>query len=76
MMEDPELLTVVATADRLNMLPSEVRVKATQWDLIQLAALNKVRDDDWRKKYDREQQIKASKTMTAEEKAARLFGGF
>lgn len=75
MMDDPELLTVVATAERLHMLPSEVRIKATQWDLVQMAALNKVRDEDWRKRYERDRQIERSKQMTDEEKAKVLFGG-
>ena len=75
MMEDPELLTVVATADRLNMLPSELRMKATQWDLMQMAALNRVRDPDWQKRYEREKQVERSKQMTDEEKAKALFGG-
>ena len=75
MMEDPVLLSVVATADRLGMLPSQVREQATHWDFVQLAALDKFRDKDWRTEQDRLMQIERSKKMTGKQKFGALAAG-
>lgn len=75
-MADPVALMSVALADRLHMLPSEFRRKATHWDIVQLAALDRTRDETWRKRYERDRQVEESRTLSDEEKAARLFRGF
>lgn len=74
-MADPVALLSVAMAERLHMLPSEFRRNATHWDIIQLAALDRTRDEKWRQRQEMERQIEQSRNMSDAEKAARLFGG-
>ena len=74
-MADPVALLSVALAEKLKMLPSEFRQRATKWDIIQLTALDRTRDEKWRQRYDMQQQIEQSRKMSDAEKAARLFGG-
>ena len=73
-MADPVAMLSVAMAERLHMLPSEFRRNANHWDIIQLAALDRTRDEGWRKRYDMQQQIDESRKMSEAEKAAMLFG--
>lgn len=74
-MADPVAMLEVGLAEQLHMLPSEFRDKATKWDIVQLAALGRTRDEKWRQRHEIQEQIERSKTMSDEEKAARLFGG-
>ena len=75
MIDDPSLLLEVAYALRLNMTPSEFRLKASRWDMIQMAAFDLTQTEDYQKRIQIEREKNASKGLSAEQKAAILMGG-
>lgn len=75
MINDPSLLLEVAYALRLNMTPSEFRLKSSQWDMIQIAAFDLTQTEDYQKRIQIERDKNASKGLSPEQKAAILLGG-
>lgn len=75
MMRDPLLLLPVAMSYRLKMLPSEFRDRASNWDIVQILAYERMQDEDWRKKQEREIDREKSRNMTPEQQRALLMAG-
>lgn len=74
-MADPVALASVALADRLKMLPSEFMHRATKWDMVQILALDRTRDEEWLTEHKRQEQLKKSADMTSSQRISALKQG-
>ena len=60
----------ISFADRLQILPSEFRAKANSMDVAEMLALDMVRNEKWRKNYENEKELKASKLKTDQQRSS------
>ena len=61
---------VVSLSDRLKMLPSEFRARANSLDIAEMLALDMVRDEKWRTRYEQSLELEQSRKKTDAQRAA------